>query len=91
MESAKSRLSTATLDTWHSEFPDIEVTDQLIHGHAGHHLFKASTRAGRVVAAPNCGRPPPRPNHPFGDPARHLPGRGGAARLTVREDSLDRT
>lgn len=81
MESAKSRLSTATLDTWHSEFPDIEVTDQLIHGHAGHHLFKAA----------NCGRPPPRPNHPLGDPARHLPGRGGAARLTVREDSLDRT
>ncbi|MFI1485147.1 universal stress protein [Streptomyces sp. NPDC020747] len=61
-EDAKCRSLAVTLLPWRHKYPETEVTERVAHGHAGHHLLQASTRAGLLVigrrasAGPGLGR-----------------------------------
>jgi nucleotide-binding universal stress UspA family protein len=39
----------AILQPWRHKYPETEVVERVLYGHAGHHLLKASTRAGLLV------------------------------------------
>jgi nucleotide-binding universal stress UspA family protein len=46
---------TSTLQPWRHKFPETTVSEQVIYGHPGHHLLKASTRAGLLVTGRRSG------------------------------------
>ncbi|MEW2566727.1 universal stress protein [Streptomyces sp. NPDC047070] len=48
-QDARERLLAAALGPWRHKFPQTEVSEEVVYGHAGHHLLKASTRAGLLV------------------------------------------
>ncbi|MFF1695287.1 universal stress protein [Streptomyces sp. NPDC058257] len=45
----KAHLIAAELAPWRRKFPGTQVTDQLVHGLAGHHLVKAASTASLLV------------------------------------------
>ncbi|MEW1923020.1 universal stress protein [Streptomyces sp. NPDC088360] len=45
----KSRLLAAALTPWKHKFPGTQVTEQLVHGLAGHHLVRAAAGADLLV------------------------------------------
>lgn len=54
-------MLTTTLGPWRRKFPETAVREHVVYGHPGHHLLKASTRAGLLVigrrtTAPGLGR-----------------------------------
>ncbi|WP_247706986.1 universal stress protein [Streptomyces liliiviolaceus] len=48
-QDARERFLAAALGPWRHKFPQTEVSEEVVYGHAGHHLLKASTRAGLLV------------------------------------------
>ncbi|MET7916679.1 universal stress protein [Streptomyces avermitilis] len=55
------RTLTTTLRPWRHKFPGTDVLERVIPGHPGHHLLRASIRAGLLVigrrtSAPGLGR-----------------------------------
>lgn len=48
-QDARERSLAAVLGPWRHKFPETEVSEEVVYGHAGHHLLKASTRAGLLV------------------------------------------
>ncbi|WP_404193607.1 universal stress protein [Streptomyces tauricus] len=48
-QDARERSLAAVLEPWRHKFPETEVSEEVVYGHAGHHLLKASTRAGLLV------------------------------------------
>ncbi|MFF1449286.1 universal stress protein [Streptomyces sp. NPDC058274] len=48
-EDGSLRVLTHTLQPWRHKFPELTVTEHVVYGHPGHHLLKASTRAGLLV------------------------------------------
>ncbi|MFE7033324.1 universal stress protein [Streptomyces sp. NPDC057621] len=48
-QDARERFLAAVLGPWRHKFPQTEVSEEVVYGHAGHHLLKASTRAGLLV------------------------------------------
>jgi nucleotide-binding universal stress UspA family protein len=54
-ENGKWRVLSATLQPWRHKFPETHVSEQLVYGHPGHHLLKASTRAGLLVIGRKTG------------------------------------
>ncbi|NGO09443.1 universal stress protein [Streptomyces sp. HC44] len=61
-EDVGRRSLAVILQPWRHKFPETTVLEQVVHGFAGHHLLKASTRAGLLVigrrdtAGPRLGR-----------------------------------
>ncbi|MFD0306856.1 universal stress protein [Streptomyces sp. NPDC127119] len=48
-QDAREQSLAAVLGPWRHKFPETEVSEEVVYGHAGHHLLKASTRAGLLV------------------------------------------
>ncbi|MFD6285921.1 universal stress protein [Streptomyces sp. NPDC060205] len=48
-QDARESSLTAVLGPWRHKFPETEVVEEVVYGHVGHHLLKASTRAGLLV------------------------------------------
>ncbi|MET8022553.1 universal stress protein [Streptomyces avermitilis] len=60
-EEGARRTLTTTLQPWRHKFPGTDVLERVIPGHPGHHLLRASVRAGLLVigrrtSAPGLGR-----------------------------------
>lgn len=54
-EDGKWHKLTCTLQPWRQKFPETPVSEQVVHGHPGHLLLKASTRAGLLVIGRRSG------------------------------------
>ncbi|MFI6492991.1 universal stress protein [Streptomyces sp. NPDC050564] len=54
-EDGKWHVLTSTLQPWRHKFPETPVCEQVVYGHPGHHLLKASTRAGLLVIGRRSG------------------------------------
>ena len=48
-------MLTSDLEPWRHKFPETTVTERSIYGHPGHHLLRASTRAGLLVTGRRLG------------------------------------
>ncbi|MFF4351274.1 universal stress protein [Streptomyces sp. NPDC001530] len=54
-EDGKRQVMTSTLQPWRHKFPETPVSEQVVYGHPGHHLQKASTGAGLLVIGRRAG------------------------------------
>jgi nucleotide-binding universal stress UspA family protein len=51
----RRRALTGTLRPWRDKFPDAPVAEQVVHGHAGDQLLRASTGAGLLIVGRRAG------------------------------------
>lgn len=54
-EDGKWHVLTSTLQPWRHKFPETPVSEQVIYGHPGHQLLRASNRAGLLVTGRRTG------------------------------------
>ncbi|MET7702186.1 universal stress protein [Streptomyces sp. NPDC005485] len=54
-EEGKWHVLSATLQPWRHKFPETDVREEVVYGHPGHHLLKASTGAGLLVIGRRTG------------------------------------
>ncbi|MGW3813978.1 universal stress protein [Streptomyces sp. NPDC005046] len=54
-ETTRRRALTGALRPWRHTFPDTPVSEQVVHGHPGDHLLKASTGAGLLIVGRRAG------------------------------------
>jgi nucleotide-binding universal stress UspA family protein len=61
IEADAARQLAGLLDTWQKKYPDVQVSQDVVHGHTGRALVGLSARADLVVIGRHAGHPVPGP------------------------------